>query len=843
MQIPSALETPARNSQIVIVFTEQFISKMVLGNLPAWLTGILLLALWAAGWRLLEQAPAGHQVTEVRVTLTGKEQPVILGYLELGQHPGSGRSAERDHLRLHRDASGGWWASNVADNRKVDAPTEKHETRYLKRWRLAAGDRIRVKTTELEVTEAQPEKLILREAGREARWEDGQLITTETSFAGCPDEGTPGWWGWHFKRDQELRLFSLGGEVPCPQRWELPGVPPRGVAVHWRDGYFWLAPGTAEARMARAGEAVWRGFKDIEWRLDDPAEPVKSLILGRTRYQVDWKENVLRLTPSQKADIWSEADWTKAQSQQRDSRVDVISAPVRTTSGIGGLGKWLIDHWGGSLAALGLALCAAVLVFRRPANRDQKMLRVLQATAWASALALGTLTLITRRTPETQLAWLLLSLGLAWSSASILLFIEGRLRDPVGWLWVASIGLVGGGSLVQGQLGLGGDNSRWLDSTMGHWRVLAVIGWILVPLTLVRGATWRRLTVWALDPWTNIGFWFRFTLILGVLALIVLGFQYRFGGEEGIWGIQPVEGIKVLLALMLAHAGAQWWRWRAGLSDAHRLHPVRTSLSILGLSLVFVIGASILLVTVDDLSPALLLMLLLFPMSWHCAPHPVLRTARNWKMRGVVALLVALSFGFLLWVYHAPEQLPHWIPQYHRFMVWADPAHFPESGFQTQRAVELVAAGGWFGAAPTPFGWNGDVMHLPAVQNDFIGSFLLHRFGILAGWSLLIFQWMFAMALFALAYRVKEWGQQKNAPEKATGIFLSLALFAMAWLLLAHWTIAWSNTLGLLPVMGQPMTFISSANSHHLLFAMPGLILGLVTGWMTQSSSHAPEPP
>ncbi|MDS4028684.1 MAG: hypothetical protein RKO66_01230 [Candidatus Contendobacter sp.] len=80
-----------------------------------------------------------------------------------------------------------------------------------------------------------------------------------------------------------------------------------------------------------------------------------------------------------------------------------------------------------------------------------------------------------------------------------------------------------------------------------------------------------------------------------------------------------------------------------------------------------------------------------------------------------------------------------------------------------------------------------------------------------------------------------------RAGSAKAGSFLSLALFAMAWLFLAHWTIAWSNTLGLLPVMGQPMTFISLANSHHLFFALPGLILGLATGWMITPSRDAPE--
>lgn len=814
-------------------------------TLPGLLTGILLLAFGLADWRLLTQAPAERlQVTQVRVTLTSAEQPVILGYQELGQNPATGLSAEKDHLRLRRDAAGGWWASNVADHRKVDAPTAQHKTRYLKRWCLATGDRIRVKTTELEVVEAQDETLILRESGREARWENGRLVTTESPAAACPNEGTSFWRRWLKRADQERFLFSLGGEIPCPQRWPLPGVPAHGIEVLAWDGAFWLAPGTADARMARTGQPIEQGpsFKNVESRLDDPAEPTTSLFLGRAQYRLHWQENVLTLTPARKADLWLEADWAKLQARPRDSRVKTETALAPLPTRFAGLGSWLVAHWIGTAVALVLALCAAALAFRWPGDGDPTF-RTLRATAWASALALGTLTLMTWRTPaETQPAWLLLSLGLAWSLASALLFVVGRLRGSVGWLWVATLGLVGCGSLVQGQLGLGGDNNRWLDFGMEHWCILATVGWTLAPLALVQTRTWRRLAVSALDPWTPKLAWLKWAVI-GVAGLI-LAVQFAFGGEEGFSrGVQPVEGIKTLLALMLAHAGARLWRWRESDSEQKRRHPIQTSLAILAFVLVLVGLTSSLLLAVRDLSPLLLMLLLLLPWLWRIAPHPIPDRPSHWATLGRwgIPLLGILLLLFLGEIARAPEHVPHWMPQYDRIMVWADPAHFRESGFQVQRAMELIAAGGWSGAAASPFGWNGAVMRLPVVQNDFIGAFLLHRFGIEGGWALLIFQGMFAAALFALARDVEQWGRGKNAEPKATGIFLSLALFAMAWLFLAHWTIAWSNTLGLLPVMGQPMTFISLANSHHLFFALPGLILGLATGWMIEPSRDAPK--
>jgi len=37
--------------------------------------------------------------------------------------------------------------------------------------------------------------------------------------------------------------------------------------------------------------------------------------------------------------------------------------------------------------------------------------------------------------------------------------------------------------------------------------------------------------------------------------------------------------------------------------------------------------------------------------------------------------------------------------------------------------------------------------------------------------------------------------------------------------------------LGLLPVMGQPMTWLAAGNSHLLLFAYPALAFALLVAW------------
>ena len=53
------------------------------------------------------------------------------------------------------------------------------------------------------------------------------------------------------------------------------------------------------------------------------------------------------------------------------------------------------------------------------------------------------------------------------------------------------------------------------------------------------------------------------------------------------------------------------------------------------------------------------------------------------------------------------------------------------------------------------------------------------------------------------------------------------------------------NALGLLPVMGQPMTFIAAATSHHMLMALPSIAIALIAGRLAAIRQLSPtsDPP
>ena len=66
---------------------------------------------------------------------------------------------------------------------------------------------------------------------------------------------------------------------------------------------------------------------------------------------------------------------------------------------------------------------------------------------------------------------------------------------------------------------------------------------------------------------------------------------------------------------------------------------------------------------------------------------------------------------------------------------------------------------------------------------------------------------------------------------------MGYTLFGLGWMQIGHWLIAWGNSLGLVPVMGQPMTWLSAGNSHLMAFAMVTLALALMSAWATQPSA------
>lgn len=119
------------------------------------------------------------------------------------------------------------------------------------------------------------------------------------------------------------------------------------------------------------------------------------------------------------------------------------------------------------------------------------------------------------------------------------------------------------------------------------------------------------------------------------------------------------------------------------------------------------------------------------------------------------------------------------------------------------------------------------LMSLPAVQDDFALAFLINRFGVTTALVLGLLQIGILWLMIDTALSKYVWGLGDYADDAVRQVICFLTLGG-AGLLLLHWVISWGNVFGLLPVMGQPMTWVSSANSHLWFMATPILATTLI---------------
>jgi cell division protein FtsW (lipid II flippase) len=116
---------------------------------------------------------------------------------------------------------------------------------------------------------------------------------------------------------------------------------------------------------------------------------------------------------------------------------------------------------------------------------------------------------------------------------------------------------------------------------------------------------------------------------------------------------------------------------------------------------------------------------------------------------------------------------------------------------------------------------------IPVVESDFAGSYLIGRLGAAAG-LLLYGAQALLLIIVAIGFVRVSWTPSSGQLDEAVRRYIAIVLAGAAWLLLLQWSLSWSNMLGLLPVMGQPMTWLSYATSHHLFMAVPCILVFVI---------------
>jgi hypothetical protein len=116
---------------------------------------------------------------------------------------------------------------------------------------------------------------------------------------------------------------------------------------------------------------------------------------------------------------------------------------------------------------------------------------------------------------------------------------------------------------------------------------------------------------------------------------------------------------------------------------------------------------------------------------------------------------------------------------------------------------------------------------VPVVQSDFAATYIATRHGNAAATLLIALQACFIFLVIGLYLKLQA---KRSRDPVETGADQALACIALGagMLFLMQWILAWSNAFGLLPVMGQPMTWLSAGTSHHLFMAIPAALVLLV---------------
>lgn len=784
--------------------------------------GALLIAGLSALWWMLLQQPQRQALAALDIRLEPGDE------IDLGRFGLAAPAADRRHLRLGRDADGTWWIENLSGERAIDL------------HRLGRAEPMR----SLTLTQDRPRTIVFAEQAwtldvgahqaqvhlespERKRWTyDGALLQDATGRSQPPCAGAALsdrlLHQWNRVAPASLRRparLGWGGSVACGNELPVPGLGPGGVRLQQIDGRFRLDADAASSRRVCVPENPVvpghcpRGRSLFERQV--ALAEVDRLVVGRTTYDVvgladSTPQSKLRPEPSAVRLVpLRRAGW---QESRPDAPSRGVEPDARVARSFAALSPWRLPTplgdpqglvWGAALlfaAWAGLAAWAHVGRLRLGAGR---------AVGWAGSLTLAvTSALAFAAGGRLGEAWTLLLV-----TAAVLML--GLVPVRGGWAW-ASQGLMAlmlcCGLALQMQLAAqAADTGGWAyfqktgALAAAGLAGLALLGWWL------RDASALRRPLVPSEAAAEV------LLALPALAsLVLLASQALVGNEQGVYGIQPVEAAKLalillgahVLALRLAWARQTGWRrwaawWRVGLPVVLFTALVATALLLL-----------------RDFSPLVLLAgwAVGAMLAWSLASGSVGASVVVLVALGLVAAGVHWLHGDgLAWL-----QAQGFYAD--RFSVWVAPELHPYSGVQSRRALDLAALGGWWGN-PAASAW-----HVPAVQDDMAPAFLLGRFGLAAGLGVLGLQLAYLGCLLMLGWE----SLLAAAPGDHRRQWALRWLFFCAWgaaaVFATHLLLSWGTNSGFLPVMGQPMPWISAGGSVIALLCLP--LQGL---WMLQA--------
>ena len=336
----------------------------------------------------------------------------------------------------------------------------------------------------------------------------------------------------------------------------------------------------------------------------------------------------------------------------------------------------------------------------------------------------------------------------------------------IGWLMLYSVA--------------GGDMDTWAGPQMKRY---------LAGMVLMFGVAFTPIWFWR--NMSGLAYLATFALLLVVQFFGAVGMGAQRWIDLGFIRLQPSELMKVTLVMMLA----TYYDW---LDDKRVSRPLWVLMPVL-----LIIAPTVLVVMQPNLGTSLMLVMVGAAVMFAAG-------VSYWYFLAVAAILgggvaaVFLTRG-------TPWQLLYDY-QYLRIDTFLDPSADPlGAGYNIIQAKIALGSGGWMGKGFMQ-GTQSRLNFLPEKQTDFIFTTLAEEFGFVGAISLLI---LYALVLFFLMVAAM---QNKDR-------FSALLIIGVAVNFFLYLAVNLSMVMGMAPVVGVPLPFLSYGGSATLVLL---LAFGLV---------------
>ena len=338
---------------------------------------------------------------------------------------------------------------------------------------------------------------------------------------------------------------------------------------------------------------------------------------------------------------------------------------------------------------------------------------------------------------------------------------------------------------------------RSTDALRNLWRVHATTAlYGLVVYAVCAFLDYRKMLDWAALP--------IFVVSCALLVIVLFAGTNHFGGRRWLWFFQPSEIAKLAVILFTVHVFAEPGRtgFRGFLAGA----------AILG-------GPAALVLAEPDLGTALVLV---------PSVLVILLAARVW-LKGLITLLAVslLAIGLVLWAVDRAERLPdpdsrakiyRFVPlrdhQIQRLRVFLFPETDPSgAGYNLRQAQIAVGSGGIWGKGLAK-GSQKLLGYLPpsVSMNDFIFAVLAEESGFMG-------------VLLMLALFLGILGPGLRIAVRCTDDRGRLVVIGILTLVFCHLYVNVAMSVGLVPITGLPLPFISAGRTFLIvLMAALGIV-------------------